>query len=989
MSDPYDLAALRARLAGPVRRTWRSLDAVADTPEFRRFLHNEFPSAAGLAAGSDRRGFLKLMAASLALAGLAGCDDDDPRDQEVPYVRAPEQVVPSATLSYASAALIDGFANGVLVTTRNGRPIKIEGNPQHPWTRGGTDVFGQASILDLYDPLRSQAVQYLGRASTWLAARAALVGRFAQSRAEQGNGLRLLTGPVTSPSLIAQIDAMRQAFPRMRWHSHMPADRSPAYAATQQVFGRALETRWHFDQAKLVVALDGDFLDPGPHQVGVSRDWIEARQASARNGSLLQLHTAAMVPNLTSAKSDYHVAVGPRDMEQLARSLLSTVSGQQQTVPAGPIREWQSRVAAALQAAHGQCIVIAGATQPAAVQAAVHGLNVALGNVGKTVFYTAPVLAQAESLTALAADIDRGDVRTLVMLDTNPAYDAPADLRFIDLFAKVPLKIHAGLYVNETANYADWHLPLAHPLETWGDARALDGTVSVIQPTIQPFYGSRSMQEILSLLIDQTAANGLTLLRGHYQQDTDAATFEPRWRQALLDGFLPNTALPAEDVRVNAVPKAGAPEAVAPDARAPAPPPNSPPKGLDVIFRPDPTIWDGSLANNGWLQELPKPLTKLVWENAISIAPALAERAHLSQGDIVTLAVAGRSVEGPVWVLPGQADNTVALTLGYGRPAPDLLFSGLGYDAYAVRISASPWQLPGGTLHAVGRRVQLATTQIHNTMEGHDFARVQPMGAAPVGDPANAVQPTLYPDNSQHGDGRAWAMVIDNDACIGCNACVVACQAENNIAVVGKEQVLAGRAMHWLRIDRYYEGGLDDPDTHFMPIPCMHCEQAPCEVGCPVEATLHDSEGLNLQVYNRCIGTRACSSYCPYKVRHFNYLDYTGGQAPSIQARNNPDVTVRSRGVMEKCTYCVQRIAAARITADKDNAPIPDGAVQTACQGACPTRAITFGDKNNPRSAVAALRTDPRHYALLGELNVRPRTTYLAEWAPPTAKPEG
>jgi molybdopterin-containing oxidoreductase family iron-sulfur binding subunit len=877
--------------------------------------------------------------------------------------------------------MMDGFANSVLVTTRNGRPIKIEGNPQHPWTRGGTDVFGQASILDLYDPLRSQAVQYLSRVSTWEAARSALAPVFAQLKADQGQGLRLLTGPVTSPSLLAQIQAMQQAFPNMRWHSHAPTNRALLYQATQQVFGKPLETRWRFGQAKLVVALDGDFLDPGPSQVGVAREWADARKASAAAGSLLELHAAAMVPNLTSAKSDYHIAVGPRQMEQLAYALLAAANGQQAPSPEGAVGAWQQRVITALLANRGQSIVTAGTTQPLSVQVAVHRLNAALGNIGKTVFYTAPVLAQTEPLQAIAEDINRGQVQTLLMISANPAYDAPADLHFADLLSKVKLKIHCGLYENETAAYANWHLPLAHPLETWGDGRAYDGTISLIQPTVTPFYGNRSPQEILSMLLDQQPADGMSLLRAHYRQNADATTFETKWRKALLDGFVTDTAYPPQDVTL--LPANQAKQPITP----PAAPPGAPPPGLDVIFRPDATVWDGSLANNAWLQELPKPLTKLVWDNVISIGPALAERQHLAQGDVVTLTVNGRSVQGPIWILPGQADNTVALTLGYGRPAQDFLFSGLGYSAYAVMQYASVWQAPGGSLRKVQRAVDLATTQLLNTMEGHDFVRVQPVGAEPVGDPPNAEAPSLYPP--QQGDGRAWGMVIDNDACIGCNACVVACQAENNIPVVGADQVRLGRDMHWLRIDRYYAGGLEDPDTHFMPVPCMHCEQAPCEVGCPVEATLHDSEGLNLQVYNRCIGTRACSSYCPYKVRRFNYLDYTGSETPAVQARNNPEVTVRARGVMEKCTYCVQRIAEARITSDKTNMPIPDGAVQTACQGACPTRAITFGDLNDKASAVAAQRSDPRNYALLGDLNLRPRTTYLAEWSPPAAKAEG
>ena len=967
---------------------WRSLEEQADNPAFHRFMEAEFPAVwrpivAKLAFGPDRRRFLKLMAASFALAGLTGCDDsDDGRAQEVPYVRNPEHMEPGAPLYYASVVPLDGYANGAVVTTFNGRPIKVEGNPQHPWSRGGTDVFMQASVLGLYDPFRSQSVIYLGRGNTWEAFRGAMTGRFAALRALHGSGLRLLTGPVTSPSLAAQIAAMQKAFPEMHWHSVSPVAGDAAYQGTQLAFGRRLETRWRFDRARVVVALDGDFLDAGPQQVGVAKDWVEARRAAAAKGALLEMFAAAAVPNLTSAKADHVLVAGPAAITALADDLLAS-AGSQAPQPgkgpsgSGPDAQWRARAAAALLGAKGQGIVLAGASQPPAVHAAVARLNAALGNFGQTVFHTEAVTVEAEPLAALTQAMDRGEVQTLLMLDVNPVYDAPADLHFAERLTKVALKIHAGGYVDETASYADWHLPLAHPLEAWGDARSLDGTVGLMQPTISPLYGGRSGPEILSLLTEPEPQGGADLLRAYWQGQTDAASFAPRWHQALLDGVMPDTALPEVAVQAPAVqPGAVQPGAVKPGAAARAP------GGLDLLFRPDPTVWDGSVANNAWLQELPKPLTKMVWDNVVSISPRLAAREQLKQGDVVTVEVGGQRAEGPVWILPGQADGTVVVTLGYGRSAQDQLCDGLGYNAYAVRSSASPWHRQGATLHKTGRTKLLATTQEHNTMEGHDFVRVQPVGAAAVGDETAWTQPTLYTPPYKD-DGRAWGMVIDLDSCIGCNACVVACQSENNIAVVGRDQVAEGRWMHWLRIDRYYQGEPDDPATYFQPVPCMHCEEAPCEVGCPVEATLHDHEGLNLMVYNRCVGTRACSGYCPYKVRRFNYLDYTAGTAPSLQEQRNPDVSVRGRGVMEKCTYCVQRIAEARIQADKGDGVIPDGAVKTACQGACPTRAITFGDLSDSKSAVVAARHDPRNYALLGELNTRPRTTYLARLAPP------
>ncbi len=969
-APPHDLDALRARLAGgegPV--LWRSLEAVADTAAFRHFVEAEFPASARLAAGPDRRQMLRLMAASFAMAGLAGCEGGDNGNVEVPYVRNPERIEVGEGLSYASAALLDGVANGVLVTTRNGRPLKIEGNPDHPWSRGGTDAFAQASILDLYDPARSQTVRYLNRISTWSAFGAAMVGQFGALRAAEGAGLRLLTGPVTSPTLLGQIDRMRQAFPQMVWHVLAPVGREAAYAATQRVFGRRLETRLDFAKARVVVSIGSDMLDPGPHQVGVSRHWSEARRAQAAAGSLLTLHAAASTPTLTSAKADYHLAVEPGDMEALVAALRSEVAGPTEAATT-PRSVWLKRAGEALRQARGAGLVLAGADQPPAVQDAVHRLNAELGHLGQTVTFTEPLFAEAQSIEALAEAMRGGQVSTLLMLDTNPVYAAGAAAGFTDALGRVALKIHVGSYVDETAAHADWHAPLAHPLESWGDARSLDGTVTLHQPTIAPLYNGRSSLEILSMIVDPEPSDGLTLVRERWSGEQDPGTADLVWRGNITNGFIAGTAFPTVTVQ----PQAEGAARTTPPAAA----------GLAVLFRPDPTVWDGRHADNAWLQECPKPLTKITWGNPVAVSPALAQREGLAQGDLVTVTLGGRAVEGPVWILPGQAPDTLTLYFGYGRGVPDALSNGFGYDAFALRPPGGVSQAFGATIAKTGRAARFATTQDHASLDGHDFVRVQSVGA-PAFAGRDTPLPSIYPNKGP--EDRAWAMVIDGDACIGCNACVIACQSENNIPVVGADEVRAGREMHWLRIDRYYSdlkggAGLDEPDTHFQPVPCMHCEDAPCEVGCPVEATLHDHEGLNLMVYNRCVGTRACSGYCPYKVRHFNYGDYND-ISPPLQQQRNPEVSVRGKGVMEKCTYCVQRIANARIVSDKTNLPIADGTVETACQGACPTRAITFGDLNDKGSAVTAGRRDPRNYALLGELNLRPRTTYLAERLPP------
>ena len=927
-------------------------------------LRERFPAASDLLQTPDRRRFMRLMAASLALSGLAGCDDDDTHDVIVPPVAQAEGSAPAAMLTYASSTLLDGFANGITVRTRDGRPIKIEGNPAHPWSRGGTDVFGQASVLGLYDPFRSQTVQFQTRDSDWSSFRGAMLGPQAQWRAARGAGLALLMGPVTSPSLRAQIAALQAAWPQMRVFTHAAVPRDALYKGARQAFGQKLETHWRLDGASTIVSLDGDLLDPGAHQAGAARSWADGRRARAASGTLLAMHAAFAVPNLTSAKAEHGISAPPALIEAMARSLLSRATAGGQSDLPDHAAAWCAAAWRALDSARGAGVVQAGLHASPALHEAAARLNAALGNTGRTVLHTEPLQFQGEDIAALVDAMQQGSVTALVMIGTNPTYDAPAALGFTAALARVPLKIHASLYEDETSANADWHLPMAHPLESWGDASALDGTASLIQPTIAALYGGRNAGEILALLSEPEPRDALALLGAHW----NASGAAERWRQALLTGVFEGGAAPLVSARQTG--------GMTPATTAPEP-------GTQIVFRPDPTVWDGTVAENAWLQELPKPLSKIVWENAIQIGPALAARNKLAEFDVVTVSAGGRSVTGSVWIVPGQADGVVALSLGYGKRVAGQLSAGLGYDAYAMRAPETPWLRDGATLHRTGDRHVLACTDDHARMDGAGLLRVQPLGAAPVGD-GDAEAPTLYP--KQPTDGRAWGMVIDLDTCIGCNACVTACQAENNIAVVGRDEVMLGREMHWLRVDAYPTSagtpGLAPTATAFMPVPCMNCEQAPCEVGCPVEATLHDHEGLNLMVYNRCIGTRACSGYCPYKVRRFNYADYAAGAAPTLVEQRNPDVTVRARGVMEKCTYCVQRIAEARAVSDITNEPIPEGAVRTACQSACPTSAITFGDLATPDSAVSAARRDPRRYALLGELNTRPRTTYLAVRAP-------
>ncbi len=763
--EEVDLTAVRAAIeSGNGPTFWKSLDAVADTPAFRRFVGREYPAAAHLAAGPDRRGFFKVMAASFAMMGLAACDDvEDGRQYEVPYVRQPERIEAGATLTYASTALIDGFANGITVTTTNGRPIKIEGNDRHPWSLGGTDIFGQASVLGLYDPARSQTVRYLDRISDWDTFRNQMLGQVAALKADKGKGFRLLTGALTSPSTIALIQAIMKDLPQAKWHMASSLGAPALETASQALFGERVDTQLHFDKAGVVVAFEGDFLDNGPAQVGLSRRYMDTRRASAAKGALLTLHAAASTPSLTGAKADYHVSVEPDAMAHLVDRVTAAATGApapEGTHPDAKLEAWVARAAAALSAAKGTSIVTAGATQPEAVIEAVHRLNAALGNIGKTVTYTEPVLPQAETADSLVAAMGKGEVSTLLMLDTNPVYEMPASADFVQALKKVGLKIQAGRYVDETAVRVDWNLPLAHPLEAWGDARAVDGTASLIQPMIRPLFEGRTAAEILSLMFEPQARGGLAIVKSYWQGTQKADAFEPNWRKALTEGFWPNTA--SKEKTVTAAAKVAVPVGSPLDVR---------PDRITVIFRPDSTIRDGSYAANAWLQELPKALTKVTWDNVVAISPKLAERLKLATGDMVRLSSGDATIEGAAWILPGQAERTVTLTLGYGRNSPDQIFDGLGYDAGRLRSKDQPWVLAGASLAKTGRKAKLATTQDHNTMEGHDFVRVARVGqpAAP-GEHRNdrsLYGPVTKPEDQKPADyqeARAWGMVIDTDS---------------------------------------------------------------------------------------------------------------------------------------------------------------------------------------------------------------------------------
>lgn len=989
--QPLDLDAIRERLARATgRQYWRSLDELADSEEFHSFLDREFPRQAQAFDGvMDRRTFMKLMGASLALAGLSGCQFAwrPPRQKIVPYVRMPEEMIPGKPLFFATALTQGGFGLGVIAETFEGRPTKLEGNPDHPASLGASNIFLQASILQMYDPDRSQAVLNKAQPSTWEAFKQAVGPVMAARTSAQGAGLRILTETVTSPTTVDLLTRLLQALPQARWVQYEPAGLEQVRAGATAAFGQSVNPVYSFTNADVVLALDADFLVEGPGHIRYARDFINRRRAQKDMSAMNRLYAVEPTPSLTGVMADHRLQVRPAIVESLARTIAQTVGVS--VAAGGPaLSEAEQKFAAAvakdLQQKKGRGLVIAGLHQPPPVHALAHAINQALGNVGQTVSFTEPVevnqLGGAEELRKLVQEMDAGQVDTLIVIGGNPVYYAPADVNFAGALAKVPNSIHLSLYVDETSQAVVWHVNEAHELESWGDTRAYDGTASIIQPMIQPLYDGKTAAELVALLSGQEGG-AYELVRAYWQTRL-GGEFENAWASAVQKGVVPNTAAAPATVTLKG------------DFDVASPAPAG--QGLDIVFRPDGTLGDGRWANNGWLQELPKPMTKLTWDNAVLISPATAREQGVTSSDVVTITYGGASVNGPIWILPGQADGVITVQLGHGRTAGGKIASSTtGFNAYRIRTAATPWFGSGAQIAKTGERALMVSTQDHNSMEGRDLVltgTLEEYQQNPdflhelIGEHEDI---TIYP--RKNWEGIQWGMAIDLNACIGCGTCTVACNAENNIAVVGKDQVWRGREMHWIRIDRYFEGANpDDPQVVHQPMFCQHCENAPCESVCPVGATVHTADGLNGMTYNRCVGTRYCSNNCPYKVRRFNFFQYTlqprelvpdpeNTPVPdTLKMVRNPNVTVRSRGVMEKCTYCVQRIASARQDAERQGVPLKDGDVVTACEQACPTQAIVFGNINDLNSRVAKVKAEKLNYTLLDHyLNTKPRTSYL------------
>jgi molybdopterin-containing oxidoreductase family iron-sulfur binding subunit len=995
--ERLDLSTAQARLEGTQgREYWQSLEELASAPGFRDLVEREFPQQA-LGWSEDespdegRRNFLKLMGASLALAGLAACTRQ-PTEQIMPYVRQPEELIPGRPLFFATAHTLGGVAHGVLAESHEGRPTKIEGNPEHPATLGACDVFSQASVLNLYDPDRAQTVMHEGEIRSWGDFLGSVRSVLGEQRANGGAGIRILTETVTSPTMASQFAAIKQLYPQAKWHQWEPAGAHSARAGATLAFGSAVNTYYDFSKAKTVVSLDSDFLAQGPGSLRYARQFAAGRRVRHEHLEMNRLYVVEPNPTPTGMKADHRLPLRAGDVEEFAWALATGLGAAKGPTKGenGDIYKWIGAIARDLQLNKGASVVIAGDQQPAIVHALAHVMNATLGNVGKTVFYTEPIEVnptdQLASLQDLVKDLDAGAVDLLLVLGGNPAFNAPVELGMRDRLQKAKLRAHLSDIYNETSELCQWQLPEAHYLETWGDARAFDGTVSIQQPLIQPLYTGRSAYQVLQMLLEQPQLSPYEIVKGYWASQHKGADFEQWWRRTIHDGIVPDTAAKAATPAIRGA-------ALATPAE-----PRRLNGTLEVIFRPDAAVYDGRYANNGWLQELPRPVTKFTWDNAAIMGPGTAARLGVKNEDMVELTYQGRKIKAPVWVQVGHVNGAVTLHLGYGRTKAGRSGTGVGFNAYGFRTANAMWhdvglqaaKTSGDYLFATTNDVSIAGNRLDTRRHIIHHATLEEFKKDPEAVHEGAEIPprtlNMYPEWKY--EGYAWGMAIDLTACTGCSACVLGCVAENNIPVVGKDQVRRSRYMHWLRVDTYYHGDVNNPQVFNQPLPCMQCEQAPCELVCPVQATSHSSEGLNDMVYNRCVGTRYCSNNCPYKVRRFNFYLYQDWETPSLKMLRNPDVSVRSRGVMEKCTYCVQRINAAKIDAEREDRKVRDGDIQTACQAACPTEAIIFGDINDPDSRVSKMKADHLNYGVLADLNTRPRTTYLAELKNPNPEIE-
>jgi len=1078
MKRKFDHSAPASReLTGP--KYWRSLDELAETPGFKEHLAREFPEGASSMEGVDRRQFMRLMAASFALGGLglAGCRR--PEAHILPYGKSVEYTVPGLPLYFATAMPLRKSAIPLLAETHQGRPTKLEGNPSYAPHGGASSLLAQASVLDLYDPERATEHSKGGDTISATQVNDILAG-INKTYAGSGEGLAFLADESASPTRARLVAKLKKVFPKAIWAEYEPVQDEPPVAAAQASFGQNVKPVYRFAQAERIVSLDADFLHSEAGSLYYAREFAKGRRVTKKEDPMNRLYVAESGFSLTGSMADHRLRLASSHMLALTAALANKVLATEIFAPLAQGLDfkdkdkWIDECAKDLIEHAGRSLVVAGAHQPVQVHILVNAINAKLGNIGRTVDFVAVEPSSASTISALATAIKGGSVKTLIVLGGNPAYNAPADLDFGVLLKSVPEVIRFGYYNDETSALSGTHIAATHYLESWGDARTVDGTIVPIQPMIMPLFNGMSEVELLARVAGESTFDAYEQVRATLGGDKKA--FEKFLHDGLLEGSAYAVVSVAFDPQRSASAFAKNPAVSALSL-----------SNLEVRFATDHKMDDGRFANNGWLQECPDPMTKISWDNAILVSPKLAhelgivpagsllqvarmEEGEFTQGKenarVFEVTLNGRKLRGPVHIQPGLSNYTIVLPLGYGRTKSGHIGTGAGFASYTIRTTDGMSFATGATLRDTGDRSKLANTQEHWSMEGRDivreanyegeegykenptfvtgigmeshspaiygdlkpeeFAQLSPEQKAKITAARATTTPrgnSLYetPDlsgpNSKFDGTHQWGMSIDLNTCIGCNACIIACQAENNIPIVGKDQVLRGREMQWIRLDRYYsDGNLDtrqiplggeqlnkilpeDPQVSMQPMTCQHCELAPCETVCPVNATVHDDEGINVMAYNRCIGTRYCANNCPYKVRRFNFFDFNkratdalymgplGHQSDMpelVKMVKNPDVTVRMRGVMEKCTYCVQRVQQAKIAQKRKagasgDVVIPDGTVKTACMQVCPVEAIIFGNVRDETSAVSRAKAQDRDYAVLGYLNIRPRTTYLGK----------
>ncbi len=1026
---------------------WRSLKELDGAAEFQQdpaTAVNEFKTAPDRAIDPmHRRNFFQLMGASMALAGVGACRYE--KEEIVPLARRPEGQVPGATQQYATAFELGGVGHALVATSFEGRPIKLDGNPEHPFAGGGivpgttrhagSSTFAQAAILHLYDPDRSQSVRSGGNGASMDGFRQAL-----DAARKNPAGTRILSEASSSPTLQHLRRRLIQA--GAVWHEYEPLSWDNEREGTRQAFGQPARPIARLDQAETIVTVDCDIFTEHPAALRYNRDFARSRRlhGSLGIGKMNRLWSVESAFTNAGAMADHRLGLRSDLCLPFVLGLDAALGNG--AAPAAPVlqekkvAEFIKHLADELRANNGRAVLVAGRRQPPEVHAIVARINQTIGApVDYHVDPDPDRKTHLQSIVELATAMKNRQVQTLIILGGNPVYDAPADLDFGTALGSVQTSIHLSEYDNETSKKTTWHVPRSHFLEAWGDTRTWDGTITVAQPLIAPLYATLSASELLSMFLGEAKTSEDIVKEAHA-----ALGVQGNWRQIVHDGFIPNTALPAGKSAVGALnPPQLQPTHTTGSKRANG--------DIEITFAQSPFSYDGRYANNAWLQETPDFLTKVTWDNYALVGPETAEALGLENDTLIRVKVDGREMELPCHTIPGQARYSIALVLGGGRTAAGRVGGTgdrtVGFNTYKVRASTGFDIAQKATVTGTGKEFLLASVQEHwdirsgikpkltqegiaerlpelirettaKTLEEHKGWRAEPDAGyfVDLKNAANTDSPnvggfSLFKEKDYLG--RRWGMATDLSTCTGCNACMVACQAENNVPVVGKAEVFNNREMHWIRIDRYFSGTPDDPTVVHQPLACQHCEQAPCEQVCPVGATTHSDEGLNDMAYNRCIGTRYCANNCPYKVRRFNFLDWNKEWR---DARNkvrrllfNPEVTVRMRGVMEKCTFCVQRIQNAKINAKAQirsgqrpgtvDAPMPDGEVETACQQACPTEAIVFGDLSDPTSRVSKLFTDNRSYDLLPVTYTKPRNRYLARVRNPnpnmpvTQKPAG